>query len=42
MSEDMKVYKCRKIVKGIGCGEAIVSTDAMCFYLTDPEDWGRS
>ena len=33
----MKVYKCRKIVKGIGCGEAIVSTDAMCFYLTDPE-----
>ena len=22
MSEDMKVYKCRKIVKGIGCGEA--------------------
>lgn len=37
MSEDMKVYKCRKIVKGTACGEALVSTDAMCFYLTDPE-----
>lgn len=37
MSEDMRVYKCRKIVKGSGCGEAVVSTDAMCFYLTDPE-----
>ncbi len=37
MSEDMKVYKCRKIVKGRACGEALVSTDAMCFYLTDPE-----
>ncbi|MDY9920321.1 MAG: DUF126 domain-containing protein [Synergistota bacterium] len=37
MSEDMKVYKCRKIVKGSACGEAVVSTDAMCFYLTDPE-----
>lgn len=37
MSEDIKVYKCRKIVKGKACGEAIVSTDAMCFYLTDPE-----
>lgn len=37
MAEDMKVYKCRKIVKGSGCGEAVVSTDAMCFYLTDPE-----
>ena len=37
MSEDMKVYKCRKIVKGSASGEALVSTDAMCFYLTDPE-----
>ena len=37
MSADMKVYKCRKIVKGSACGEAVVSADAMCFYLTDPE-----
>ena len=37
MADDMKVYKRRKIVKGSGCGEAVVSTDAMCFYLTDPE-----
>ena len=37
MSKDMKVYKCRKIVRGRACGEALVSTDAMCFYLTDPE-----
>jgi len=37
MADDMKVYKCRKIVKGSGCGEAVVSTDAMCFYLTDPQ-----
>ena len=37
MSGDMKVYKCRKIVKGSACGEAVVSTDPMCFYLTDPE-----
>ena len=37
MADDMKVYKCRKIVKGSGCGEAVVSTDAMCFYLTDPK-----
>lgn len=37
MADDIKVYKCRKIVKGSGSGEAIVSRDAMCFYLTDPE-----
>jgi predicted aconitase with swiveling domain len=37
MADDMKIYKCRKIVKGSGCGEAVVSTDAMCFYLTDPK-----
>jgi predicted aconitase with swiveling domain len=37
MADDIKTYKCRKIVKGKGKGEAVVSTDAMCFYLTDPE-----
>jgi predicted aconitase with swiveling domain len=43
MSEknDKKVYKCRSIVKnstgGIITGEAIVSKNAMCFYLCDPK-----
>lgn len=37
MADEMKVYKCRGIVKGGGSGEAIVSADAMCFYLTDPQ-----
>lgn len=37
MSETMKTYKCRSVVKGSGSGEAIVSKDAMCFYLCDPE-----
>lgn len=38
MSENMKIYKCRSVVKGSGSasGEAIVSRDAMCFYLCDP------
>lgn len=30
-------YKCRCIVSGKASGEAIVSKDAMCFYLVDPE-----
>jgi predicted aconitase with swiveling domain len=38
---ETKVFKCRGIVKGATKGavkgEAIVSTDAMCFYLCDPE-----
>ena len=34
---ETKIYKCRKIVKGCGKGEAIVSNDDMCFYLTDPK-----
>lgn len=34
---NMKVYKCRSIVRGKAAGEAIVSKDAMCFYLTDPK-----
>ena len=32
----VKEYSCRGIVKGIGQGEALVSSDAMCFYLCDP------
>ena len=36
MSE-VKTYKCRCIVKGTGSGDAIVSKDAMCFYLCDPQ-----
>ncbi len=37
MEKDMKVYKCRSVVKGSYSGEALVSRDAMCFYLVDPE-----
>jgi predicted aconitase with swiveling domain len=37
MSEEMRVYKCRGIVKGRASGEAIVSREAMCFYLCDPQ-----
>lgn len=37
MSENMKTYKCRGIVKGSASGEAIVSRGAMCFYLCNPE-----
>lgn len=36
MADEIKVYKCRGIVKGKAAGEVIVSRDAMCFYLTDP------
>lgn len=36
MAEEMKVFKCRGIVKGKATGEAVVSTGAMCFYLCDP------
>ena len=35
--DNVKVYKCRSIVRGRGEGEAVVSKDAMCFYLTDPK-----
>ena len=35
--DNMKTYKCRSIVRGSGAGEAVVSKDAMCFYLTDPK-----
>lgn len=37
MEKEVKVYKCRGIVKGKGCGEAVVSAGAMCFYLCNPE-----
>jgi len=33
----VKTYKCRSIVKGHVEGEAIVSREAMCFYLCDPK-----
>jgi predicted aconitase with swiveling domain len=33
----VKTYKCRSIVKGRVEGEAIVSREAMCFYLCDPK-----
>jgi predicted aconitase with swiveling domain len=29
--------RCHKIAKGFGQGEALVSKDAICFYLTDPK-----
>lgn len=32
-----KTVKCRKIVKGSGEGEAVVSSDPICFYLVDPK-----
>ena len=37
MSDNVKTYKCRGIVKGSASGEALVSTGAMCFYLCNPE-----
>ena len=37
MEFEEKRYRCRSIVKGSGEGEAIVSREAMCFYLCDPE-----
>jgi predicted aconitase with swiveling domain len=33
----VKTYRCRSIVKGKVEGEAIVSREAMCFYLCDPK-----
>ena len=37
MSNVEKTYKCRSIVSGSAEGEAIVSHEAMCFYLCDPK-----
>jgi len=36
--KDMKItLKCHKIVGGYGEGEALVSHEPVCFYLTDPK-----
>lgn len=32
-----RIYKCRGVVAGKGRGEALISTEAMCFYLCDPK-----
>lgn len=33
-----KVFSCRQITKGkVECAEALVSKDAICFYLVEPE-----
>lgn len=32
-----KSYKCTKISKGRGEGEVVISKDAICFYLVEPE-----
>jgi len=32
-----EILHCHKIVKGYGEGEALVSKDAICFYLADPK-----
>ena len=37
MDGQTRTYRCRCIVKGRGSGEALVSREAMCFYLCDPE-----
>lgn len=37
MEGQTRTYRCRCIVKGKGSGEALVSREAMCFYLCDPE-----
>jgi predicted aconitase with swiveling domain len=35
--ENKMVLKCRKIAEGKTEGEAIISADAICFYLVQPE-----
>jgi uncharacterized protein len=35
--ENKVVLKCRKIAEGKAEGEVIISTDAICFYLVQPE-----
>ena len=38
MTESLEItLKCHKIVGGHGEGEALVSHEAICFYLTDPK-----
>ena len=31
------IAKCRKIIKGVGKGSVIISSDPICFYLVDPK-----
>ena len=31
------IVKCRKIIKGVGKGSVIISSDPICFYLVDPK-----
>jgi hypothetical protein len=33
----IKILKCHKIIGGYGEGEALVSHEPICFYLTDPK-----
>jgi hypothetical protein len=35
--EELQGIACRKIAEGKAEGEAIISTDAICFYLVEPE-----
>ena len=37
MNSRTKTLKCRTLVNGRAEGEAIVSREAVCFYLCDPE-----
>jgi predicted aconitase with swiveling domain len=37
MSSSEITFKCHKIVGGYGEGEALVSHEPICFYLTDPK-----
>ncbi len=37
MSKNVHSLRCRSLIKGKAEGEAIVSNEAICFYLCDPE-----
>jgi predicted aconitase with swiveling domain len=37
MKSDKITFKCHKIVGGYGEGEALISHEPICFYLTDPK-----
>ena len=37
MKESQITLKCHKIIGGYGKGEALVSHEPICFYLTDPK-----
>jgi hypothetical protein len=37
MKNSETVLKCHKIIGGYGEGEALVSHESICFYLTDPK-----